>query len=151
MSNVDVVRAWYEASFANPPASLLTACMTYLAEDFKHYGPDGSVELNKRQFIQLGQLIANVLSDYKATILSLEEDPDGIVTMTFRWEGIQTGELDLLGSGLGVFPPSGQRIIWPEATTRFEVEGNQIVSARPVGPKGFERFFEPLGVRLPAA
>jgi hypothetical protein len=43
-------------------------------------------------------------------------------------------------------------IVWPDSTTEFEIEGGQITSSKPYGESGgIENFFEPLGLKPPAA
>jgi hypothetical protein len=54
--------------------------------------------------------------------------------------------------GLGVIPASGKKIVWPEDTTAFEIQGDKIVSNRPYGDSaGIESFLAALGVKPPSA
>ena len=65
-----------------------------------------------------------------------------------HFEGTHTGDLDLSAMGMGVIPASGKKIVWPEASNEFKVDGDQIVSIKPYGDSGgMEAFLAALGVK----
>ncbi len=69
-------------------------------------------------------------------------------SQNFAW----TIDLDLSAMGLGVIPASGKKIVWPEDTAAFTIQGNKIVSIKPYGDfAGIESFLAALGVTPPSA
>jgi hypothetical protein len=52
---------------------------------------------------------------------------------------------------LGVIPASGKKIMFPEDTAAFKIQGDKIVSNKPYGDSaGIESFLAALGVKLPS-
>jgi predicted ester cyclase len=148
-SKKDVVKAYYENSWTNPPASILEAMEKYISDDFQSLDKDGNVVMTKQVLVGMTQLLAGAFKDFKAVYHELREEGDGVFS-SFHFEGTQTGDFDLSAMGLGVVPASGKRIVWPEASTIWMVEGDKIVSEREVSG-GMEWFLAPLGVKLPTA
>ncbi|MFL7893603.1 MAG: ester cyclase [Anaerolineales bacterium] len=150
-SNMDLYKAFYEASWANPPSSLRDANMKYLSDDFQNFDADGKVIGDKEAYIGLSQLIFAAFPDFKSVDTDLREEGDDII-VSYQWEGTQTGDLDLSAMSLGVIPASGKRIVWPEATSVFTIKGGKIVSIKPYGDSsGMEEFLKPLGIAMPSA
>jgi hypothetical protein len=148
-SKIDMIREWHEAAYANVPSSMIEANEKYLSDDFQNLDQDGNVLMDKKAYIGLARLLVGAFKDYRAVISSLREDGDGVI-MTFHFEGTHTGDLDLSAMGLGVIPASGKKIIWPEVSSKFVVEGDKITSIQAISG-GMEWFLAPLGVTLPSA
>lgn len=149
-SKADVWKAYHEASWADPPTSIIEANMTYLSEDFQSLDKDGNIVANKEAQLGLVQLLINAFKDFKSVVHDIREEGDSVI-VSFHFEGTHTGDLDLSAMGMGVVPASGKYIVWPDATTEFKIEGDKIASSRPYGDSGgIEAFFEPLGVKLPS-
>ena len=148
-SKSDVIKAYYDAAWADPPLSFMEAANTYFSDDFQSLDKDGNVVMNKEMFVGMGQLLMAAFSDFNAVYHDLREEDDGVI-MTFHFEGTHIGDLDLSAMGLGVVPASGKRVVWPEASTKFKVEGDKIVGEEEISA-GMARFLAPLGVTLPSA
>ena len=147
MNKVDVIKAWQTAAWANPPASTMEANQKYLSDDYKSLDRNGNVIMDKKMMLGMTQLLFSAFKDFKAVVNELREEGDGVL-MKFQWEGTQTGDFDLSAMGLGVVPASGKRIVWPEASTKFLVEGDQVVGEKEISG-GMEWFLTPLGVKMP--
>jgi hypothetical protein len=149
-SKVDVYKAFYEASWANPPSSIMEANMTYLSDDFQNLDQDGNVIMDKEAYIGMTQLLSAALKDFKAVYSDVREEGESVI-VSYHFEGTHTGDLDLSAMGMGVVPASGKKIVWPEASSEFKIEGDKIVSIKPYGDSGgMESFLAPLGVTLPS-
>jgi hypothetical protein len=95
--------------------------------------------------------VVTTLTTFKAVYSDLREEGDSVI-VSYHFEGTHTGDFDLSAIGLGVIPASGKKIIWPEASSYFKIEGDKIVSIKPYGDSGgMESFLAPLGVTLPSA
>ena len=147
-SKADIVKAYYDLSWSNPPASLMESIATYISDDFKSLDEDGNVIMTKEMFIGMTQLLANAFKDFKSVYSDVHEEGDEVI-MTYHFEGTHTGDFDMSAMGMGVIPASGKKIVWPEAKSKWRVEGDKIVSEQSSG--GMESFLAPLGVELPAA
>ena len=147
-SKVEVVRAWYEESWENPPSSNIESSKKYFSDDYQGLDKDGNVMTDKAAFIGMTQALFNAFEDFKGVVHDLREE-NGSVIMTFHWEGTHTGDFDLSAMGMGVIPASGKRVTTPESKSRFVVEGDQIVGSQPISG-GFEAFLAALGVEMPA-
>ena len=150
-SKLDVYKAYYEASRANPPSSNLKAVETYFSDDFQSFDKDGNVVMNKEAQIGMTQLLMAAFKDFKAVNSDVREEGDSVI-VSYHFEGTHMEDLDLSAMGMGVVPASGKKIVWPEASSEFKIEGDKIVSIKPYGDSGgIESFFAPLGVTLPSA
>jgi hypothetical protein len=65
-SKLDVYKAYIEATWANPPSSVIEANKTYLSDDYKNYDKDGNLVMDKAAYIGMGQLLASAFTDFKA-------------------------------------------------------------------------------------
>jgi hypothetical protein len=148
-SKLDVVKAWYEEAWSNPPESDVEATEKYFSDDFKSLDDKGNVVMDKKAFVGMSPLMFTAFKDFKVVYSDLQEVDDGVI-MTFHYEGTQTGDLDLSAMGLGVIPASGKKIVWPEAKTKWIVEGDKITGEKSISA-GMESFLAPLGVKLPSA
>ena len=150
-SKVDVYMAYYEASWVNPPLSNVEALKTYLSDDFQSFDKDGNVVMNKEAQIGMTQLLMAAFKDFKAVNSDVREEGDSVI-VSYHFEGTHMEDLDLSAMGMGVVPASGKKIVWPEASSEFKIEGDKIASIKPYGDSsGIEEFLEPLGVKLPSA
>ena len=150
-SKIDVYKAYYKASWANPPSSLIKANETYLSDDFQSLDKDGNVLMNKEAYFGMTQLLVAAFKDFKSVYSDIREEGEGVI-VSYHFEGTHTGDFDLSAMGMGVIPASGKKIVWPEATSEFKIEGDKIVSIKPHGESGgMESFLELLGVSLPSA
>jgi hypothetical protein len=125
-SKADVVREYHELAYSNPPASAMEANETYLSDDFIVLDKDGNSVMDKRAYAGMNLLIFSAFKDYKAVYSDLREEAGGVI-LGYHFEGTHTCDLDLSAIGLGVIPASGKKIIWPEASSVFMVEGDKIV------------------------
>jgi predicted ester cyclase len=149
-SKVDVYKAFYDASWANPPASVLEANEKYLTDDFQSLDKDGNVIMDKQAYIGMTHLLTAAFKDFRSMYSDLREEGDSVI-VSYHFEGTHTGDFDLTAMGLGVIPASGKKIVWPEATAAFRIEGDKIASIKPYGDSsGMEDFLAALGVTPPA-
>ena len=89
--------------------------------------------------------------DITAVLHDVREEGDYVFVRS-HFEGTHTSDFDLSAMGMGVVPASGKKIIWPEASNAFKIDGDKIVSIKPVGESGgMEAFLAALGVKAPAA
>jgi hypothetical protein len=147
---IDVCKAYFEASWANPPASLLEAGMTYLSDDFKTYDKNGNAEMNREAYVGMGHLLATSFKDFKAVYGEMREEGDTAI-VTFHFEGVFDKDLDMSAMGLGIIPATGKKIVWPDDTAVFKAQGDKIVSIKPYGDSGgIENFLAALGIKMPA-
>ena len=148
-SKVDVIRKWHEESWSNPPSSAVEAAAKYFSDDYQGLDKDGNVISDKGAFVGTTQHLLSAFKDFKGVVHDISEEGDSVI-LTFHFVGTHTGDLDLSVMGLGVIPASGKRIVWPEASTKWKVEGDKIVAEESL-TGGMEWFLAPLGVSLPVA
>jgi predicted ester cyclase len=148
-SKLDVIRAWHDALYANPPSSIVEANQKFLSDDFKNLDKDGTVLMDKQAYLGMAQLLSAAMKDIKWVIDDLREEGDGVVIRS-HFEGTHTGDFDLSAMGLGVVPASGKKIVWPDSSARFTIEGDKVLSIKEIDG-GVELFLAPLGVKLPSA
>ncbi len=149
-SNIDVINAYIEAAWSNPPASSLEAIETFFSDDFQNLDNDGNVVMDKAGWSGMTQLLESAFKDFRTIYGDMHEEGDSVV-VDYHFEGTHTANLDLSPLGIGVIPASGKKIVWPESTSVFGVKGGKIVSVQPVGKDdGIVAFLKPLGVKLPA-
>jgi predicted ester cyclase len=147
----DVYKAYIEASWANPPVSIIEASMKYLSDDFKNYDKDGNVVSNKEAYIGMSQLLLSAFEGFKTIYGDSREEGDTVI-QSYHFEGTHTGDLDLSAMGLGVIPASGKHVVWPEDTVAFKIQGDKIVSITPYGDSGsVGDFLAVLGGKMPSA
>jgi hypothetical protein len=79
----------------------------------------------------------------------LREEGDSVIA-SFHFEGTFTSDFDLSAMGMGVVPVTGKKIVWPEASAKFNIKGDKTVSIQEI-TGGMEWFLAPLGVKLPSA
>lgn len=150
-TKLDVYKAFIEAAWADPPSSIMEANMAYLSDDFQSFDKDGNVVMDKQAYIGMTQLLASAFNDFKIVYGDLREEGDSVI-VSYHFEGTHTGDLDLSAMGMGVIPASGKKIVWPEDTSAFEIQGDKIVSIKPYGDSaGIETFLAALGVTPPSA
>jgi predicted ester cyclase len=150
-TKLEVYKAYYDASWANPPASVMEANETYLSDDFQILDKDGNVVMDKQAYLGLNQLLSAAFKDFKAVYSDLREDGDNVI-VSYHFEGTHTGDFDLSAMGLGVLPASGKKIVWPEESSEFKIKGEKIVRITPRGDSGgMESFLAGLGVTPPSA
>jgi len=149
-SKADVWKAYYEASMGDPPASVVEANMSYLSDDFQSLDKEGNVVANKEAQVGMTQLLVNAFKDFKSVVNDIREEGDSVI-VSYHFEGTHTGDLDLSAMELGIIPASGNKIVWPDTTTAFKIEGDKIASTRPYGDSGgMESFLAPFGVTPPS-
>jgi ketosteroid isomerase-like protein len=148
-SKADVIRKWYEESWANPPSSNVDAAAKYFSDDYQGLDKDGNVISDKATIVGTTEKLMNAFKDFKGVLHDISEEGDSVI-MTFHWEGTHTGDFDLSAMGMGVIPASGKRVETPESKSRFMVEGDQIVSSQPISG-GFESLLAGIGVKPPSA
>jgi hypothetical protein len=145
-SKIDVIKAWVDESWSNPPASIKEAGEKYFSDDFQNIDQDGNVAANKDAYIGIGLASAASFTGFRAVISELQEVSDGVI-VTNHFEGTHTSDLDLSAMGVGVIPASGKKIVWPDFKSKFTVEGDKITGIHEI-TGGFEAFLAPLGVKL---
>ncbi len=146
---MDVYKAFFDAAWSNPPSSFAEADATYLADDFHSFDSHGNPVMDKAGYTAMSQLLASAFTGFKFVISEYQEDGDSI-TLRGHFEGTHTGPLDLSAMGLGVLPPSGRMIVWPEAREVFTIRNGKIAGARDLGEGGMPEFLAALGVELPS-
>ncbi len=129
-SNLDVVKAWTDM----PPGNLEESA-AYLSDDFQNVDEEGNVILDKAGWIGMGQMLYGSLPDIKYVRTSLRQEGD-LVIMTGHFEGTFEHDLDLSAMGAGVIPASGKKIVWPDTSSKFMVEGDKIIKEKPYGEGG---------------
>ena len=148
-SKADIVSAYHDVVYSNPPASAMEAAEAYLSDDFKVFDRDGNVVMDKQAYAGVSQLNFAAFKGFRAVISDVREEDEGVI-LSFHFEGTHTGDYDLSAMGLGVIPASGKKIVWPESSSVFMVGGDKIVGIKPYGDSGgMEDFLAPLGVKLP--
>jgi predicted ester cyclase len=133
--NLDAYNAYFAASWADPPASLFETNKNYLSEDFQTLDLDGSVQMNKEAYLGLTSLLFMSFPDFKSVIHEVREEGDSVMLRS-HFEGTFTSDLDFSAMGMGVIPASGKKIVWPEATTKWDFDGDQIASIQAADDNG---------------
>jgi predicted ester cyclase len=150
-SSIELYKAYFDASWANPPASVVEANETYLSDDFQVFDKDGNVEMDRQTYLGSAQLLFAAFEDYKYLYNDIRAEGDDVI-VSGHFEGTHTRDLDLTMMGLGVIPASGEKIVWPEATIKLKIEGDKIASLVNLDDAGgMVAFLEALGVKLPSA
>ncbi len=151
-SPLEVVSAYLDAAWSDPPSSVLAALEEYLSDDFQNLDEDGNVVMNKEAYMGMARLLGAAFDDdFTFVVADLSEADDGAL-MSGHFEGTHTRDLDMSAMGLGVIPASGEKIVWDDATVKWTVEGDKIVRLEPYGgTAGLAGFLAPLGVELPSA
>lgn len=145
-SNLDLYHEYYEASWADPPASLMAANEKYLADEFQTLDLDGNVQMIRAQYLGMVHLLQSAFEDFKTVVSDARQEGDNVI-LTSHFEGTHTGDLDLSALGMGVIPGSGKRIIWPEASTKWRFKDGKIASIQANdGNGGMGPFLAALGV-----
>ena len=148
-SKLDIYKAYYNAAWTNPPASLAQAEKTYFSDTFQSLDKDGKVVMDRKTYDKMSQLLFTAFKDFKWTQESIREDNDGVIA-TGHFEGIHSGNLDLSAMGLGIIPPSGKKIVWPQSTVKFLITGDKIIGEKNLSdPNPMATFLTPLGVAVP--
>ena len=143
-SKLDVYKAYYEASKANPPSSNVKAVETYYSDDFQSLDKDGNVVMNKEAYVGMVQLLFTAFKDFEYLTSDLREEGDSVI-VSGHFEGTHTGDFELSAMGMGVIPASGKRVFWPEDTIKITVEGDNVRRIDPQGDMGtIEEFLVPL-------
>lgn len=149
-SNLDLYQEYYEANWADPPDSLAAAGERYLADEFQVLDQDGNVQMNKEAYVGMGQMLMAAFSDFRGVVDDVYQEGDSVILRS-HFEGTHNGDLDLSAMGMGVIPASGKRIVWPVSQSRWEFEGDQIVSIQNMDDAGgVGGFLAPLGVTPPS-
>jgi len=138
-SKLDVVRAWTDM-----PAGNLEESAAYLSDDFQNVDEEGNVIVDKAGWIGMGQMLYGSLPDIKYVRTGLRQEGN-FVLMTGHFEGTFERDLDLSAMGAGVIPANGKRIVWPDTSSKFMVEGDKIIKEEQYGESGgLEAFLAPL-------
>lgn len=150
-NKLDIYNSYYEAAWANPPSSLTEAGSTYFSNGFQSLDRDGNVQMDKEAYLGMTQMTFASFADFKAVLHDVREEGDAVILRS-HFEGTHTGDLDLSAMGLGVIKASGNRIVWPEAKTKWTFEGDKITSIQAMDDAGgLGAFLAPLGVKMPSA
>lgn len=146
-SKLDVVKAYTDLMAVGGDMEADTA---YFSDDFQNFDKDGNVALTKEGIVSMTRMISASFKDYGFVLTNLRNEGDFII-VTGHSEGTHRGDLDLSAMGLGVVPASGKKIVWPEASAKFTVEGDKIVRMEPyAGAAGLQAFLAALGLELPS-
>lgn len=149
-SKLDFYNRYYDASWSNPPASLIEANEKYLSDDFHNLDKDGNIEGNKEAYIGMSQLLFASFEDFEFVKSDIREVDDGVI-LTGHFEGKHTGDLDFSALGLGVIPASGKKIVWPESRNKFIIVDDKIVGIQALDENGgVAAFMKALGVEMPS-
>ena len=145
-SKLDLVKKWISESHGN----IVAANEAYLSDDFQSLDRDGNVEMDKQGYLAMNRTLLAALPNIKWVPNDFHEEGDSVI-MSGHFEGTFTNDLDLSAMGMGVIPASGKKIMWPEMSVKYQVEGEKILKQLPYGDvSGMEDFFAPLGVNPPS-
>ena len=149
--NLDTYNAYFEASWADPPASSLEAVKKYFSPDFQSLDVDGNAQMTKESYLGFLSFLQASIPDMGVVIHDVREEGDSVLLRS-HFEGTFAGDLDLSAMGMGVIPASGKKIVWPEATTKWKFDGDQIASIQAADDNGgVGPFLAALGVTPPGA
>lgn len=148
-SNVDFIRTYFDTAWADPTASPMEAAEKFFSDDFQNIDQDDNVLMDKAAYMGMGQLMFAAFQDFKFVYSDLHPEGDGVI-VNGHFEGTHTGDLDLSAMGIGVVPASGKKIVWPESSSKWKVEGGKLLSIQEISG-GMADFLAPLGVTPPSA
>jgi len=148
-SNADYLRAYFDDVLSKPAEYGLEWSETHLSDDFQYLDKDGNVTMDRAGYIGLGHLLTASFNDLKFLYSDVRDEGDGVM-VTSHWEGTFTGDLDLSAMGMGVVPASGKKIVWPESSSKWKVEGDKVVSIQDLSTGGIGEFLALLGVKPPS-
>jgi hypothetical protein len=120
----------------------------HLSADFKSLDKDGNATMDRAAYIGFGNLLLSSFKDMKFIYSDIRDEGEDVV-VTSHWEGTFTGDLDLSAMGMGVIPANGKKIVWPESSSKWKIEGDKIASIQDFSTGGIAEFLAPLGVKLP--
>ena len=63
-SKSDVVKAYYNEAWTNPPESFKKAFETYFSDDWKSFDKDGNVLMTKETLVGMSLLILDAFKDF---------------------------------------------------------------------------------------
>jgi hypothetical protein len=150
-SNVDYLRAYLDEVLATEtPEAAMELAERQFSDDFQNLDNDGNVLMDKAGYLGFGHLMFASFENMKFLYSDLREEGDDVI-VNGHWEGKFAGDLDLSAMGMGVIPASGKKIIWPEGSSKWKVEGDKIVSIQELSGGGIGEFLAPLGVKPPTA
>ena len=137
-SNMQVVQEWLDAA-----AHDFDAAYGYFADDFQWVQADGVV-MDRDAYIGMANMLRSAIPDLSHVVGEVREE-SGTITMVSHFEGTHKNDLDLSALGMGVFPASGRKIVFPEGITRLSVKGDKITSLEQVpGSRGIDDFYAAL-------
>lgn len=150
-SNLDFVKAFLDRAWKDAPSSLVEASQDTLSDSFQSVDANGNPVMDKEAYIGAGLMMAASLEGFRWVLSDLRQEGDDVI-MTGHFEGTHTGDLDLSAFGAGVIPASGKKVVWPETSVRWVVEGGKIMREEALDEaSGIEAFFAPLRVNPPSA
>jgi predicted ester cyclase len=136
-SKLDIIKAWTDTNS-------IEASATYMADNFQSVDNDGNVLMDKAAYIGMGTMLYASFEGFRFVRTDLREESDSVI-MTGHFEGTHVADLDLSAMDVGVFPASGKKIVWPEASVKFTLADDKIVREEPYGESGgMEAFLAPL-------
>lgn len=151
-SNVDYLRVLFdETGAATPEAEAAWESFErQVSDDFQFLNKDGDVIMDKARYLGFMRLLSASFKDMKYVYSGFTEEGD-YVTVRAHWEGTFTGDFDLSAMGMGVIPATGKKIIWPEESSKWKLEGDKVISIQNLTSRGIGEFVAPLGVKPPSA
>jgi predicted ester cyclase len=143
--NLDTFNAFSEA--ANSDSSSLEEVLEkFLSDDFQNLDMDGNVQMDRETYIRFFKRLQDSFPDFTMEVNDAREEGDSVI-LRYRFAGTFTNDLDFSAAGLGLFPASGKKIIWPEATVDFKFAGDKIASIQVADEAaGGDVFLSSLGV-----
>ena len=149
-SNVDYLKAYFDEAGTKTPEDKIEAMERQLSDDFQFLDKDGNVTMDRAGYIGFGHLLFASFDDLKFVHSDLRDDGDDVLVDS-HWEGTFTSDFDLSAMGMGVIPASGKKIVWPESSSKWKIEGEKVVSIQDFSTGGVGEFLAPLGVKPPSA
>jgi hypothetical protein len=151
-SNVDYIRAYFDEVWASgsTPKAAMEWAENHLSDDFQFLDKDGNATMDKAAYIGFGQLLLASFKDMKFLYSDLRAEGEAVKVHS-HWEGTFTGNLDLSALGMGVIPASGKKIVWPESSSKWQIEGEKVISIQDFSTGGVGEFLAPLGVKPTSA
>lgn len=150
-SNLQFIKAYLDRAWSDVPASLAQAMQETFSDDFQQLDVNGNVGMNKEMYVGGGLMMAAAFDGFTWVLSDLREAQDGVI-MTGHFEGTHTADLDMSAFGAGVIPASGKKVVWPEASLKWVVEGGKIVREEALDESSsIEAFLAALGVSAPSS
>jgi hypothetical protein len=150
--NLDYLKAYFDKVQADglDPEYSSKWTETHFSDDFQLLDENGKPTMDKATYLGFSRTLLSSFKDMKFVVDDISENSEG-VKVTNHWEGTFSGDLDLSAMGMGVIHANGKKIVWPESTGIWKVDGELVKSIQNTAGGSVAEFFAPLGVQIPSA